>query len=83
MISNIVDKRTNPYNVLCDVSFHPSSDFNDRPDSTQFKTYRNNIVYRQKFSISLTEAINLASEMDYPITIVLYDVDVLATRTLK
>lgn len=83
MIGNIIDKRTNPFNAICDVSFHPSCELNSQPNATQFKVYRNNIVYRNKFSISLAEAISLANEIEYPVTLMLYDIDILATRALK
>ena len=82
MIANVIDKRTNKYDVRCDVAFEPSWHDNTIKGATQFWRTRS-FSYEEKRNTTISEAIEFAQEWDFAVTMFVYDVDVLATEGLK
>ncbi len=82
MIANIIDKRTNKYDVRCDVAFEPSWHDNTIKGATQFYKVRT-FSYDELKNTTVVEAIEFARQWDCSVTMYIYDVDVLATEALK
>lgn len=80
-ISNIVDRRSNEYDVRCDVVFEPSSHDNSIEGSTQFDqpTHDNVrggtqiITVEKKYNTTIFEMHRTADKWGYPITAYIYD----------
>lgn len=72
MIANIIDNRTNKYNVNIDAVFEPSWHDNSIENATQFPQI-NSIMYEELTATTVQAAINHASQWLYPITFFLYD----------
>ena len=73
-ICNIVDDRSNKYNVVCSVIFQHSCHDNRRSEATQFKE-KDNILYLGIQETTIVDAIAYIKQ-DYPdpeITMFLYD----------
>lgn len=82
MIANIIDSRTNKYDVRCDVAFEPSWHDNTIKGATQFWRTRT-FSYEEKRNTTLAQAIEFAQQWDEPVTMFIYDVDFLAREGLK
>lgn len=82
MIANIIDKRTNKYDVRCDVAFEPSCHDNTIKGATQFYRSRT-FSYDEKRNTTIVEAIEFAQQWDEPVTMFVYDVDFLAREGLR
>lgn len=72
MINNIVDKRTNPYDVRCDVAFEPSWHDNSIDGSTKFSISKV-FTYDELVNTTIVDAIAYATRWDCPVTMFLYD----------
>ena len=82
MIANIIDERTNKYDVRCDVAFEPSWHDNSIEGATQF--YRVRVFsYEQLQNTTIVQAIEFANQWDCSVTMYVYDVDFLAREALK
>lgn len=82
MIANIIDKRTNKYDVRCDIAFEPSWHDNSIEGATQFYRTRT-FCYDEKRNTTIVEAIEFAQQWDEPVTMFVYDVDFLAREGLR
>jgi hypothetical protein len=75
MIFNIIDKRSNKYNVYVHAVFEPA--WHDNHNLTQdckVKVDESQISVSDQNGISIVQAINIANtNWDYPITLFLYD----------
>jgi len=80
MIANIIDKRSNSYNVNCDVAFEPSCQDNSVKGATQFGWGSKTFTYDQLTHTTIVEAIEYARQWDCAVTMYVYDKDVLATE---
>lgn len=80
MIANIVDERSNKYNVNCDVAFEPSCQDNSIEGATQFGWGSRTFTYDQLTHTTIVQAIEYAQQWDFPVTMYVYDKDVLATE---
>lgn len=72
MIANVVDNRTNKYDVNIDAVFEPSWHDNGIENATKFPQI-NSIMYEELCGTTVQEAIHHASQWLYPITLFLYD----------
>ena len=82
MIANIIDKRTNKYDVRCDVAFEPSWHDNTIKGATQFWRTRS-FSYDEKRNTTIVQAIEFAQKWDEAVTMFIYNVDFLAREGLK
>lgn len=78
MIANIVDKRSNRYNVSCDVAYEPSANDNSIKGATFFSWGGESFMYDQLTHTTIVEAIEYGNQWDCPVTMYVYDKDVLA-----
>lgn len=82
MIANVIDKRSNKYDVRCDVAFEPSCHDNSIKGATQFYRVRA-FSYDELRNTTIVQAIEFAQQWDFAVTMYVYDVDVLTTEGLK
>ena len=82
MIANIIDKRTNKYDVRCDVAFEPSWHDNTVKGATQFYRVRS-FSYEELQNTTIVQAIEFANQWDFAVTMYVYDLDVLATEAKR
>ena len=82
MIANVIDKRTNKYDVRCDVAFEPSWHDNTIEGATQFYRTRT-FSYEESRNTTIVQAIEFAQQWDEAVTMFVYDVDFLATEGLR
>ncbi len=82
MIANVIDKRSNKYDVRCDVAFEPSWHDNSIKGATQFWRTRT-FSYDEMRNTTIVRAIEFAQQWDEPVTMFVYDVDFLAREGLK
>lgn len=82
MIANVIDKRTNKYDVRCDVAFEPSWHDNTIKGASQFFRTRT-FSYEELRNTTVVQAIEFAHQWDEPVTMFVYDVDFLAREGLK
>ena len=82
MIANVIDSRTNKYDVRCDVAFEPSWHDNSIKGATQFYRTRT-FSYEEKRNTTIAQAIEFAQQWDESVTMFVYDVDFLAREGLK
>ncbi len=82
MIANFIDKRTNKYNVQCDVAFEPSWHDNTIAGATQFWRTRT-FTYDELRNTTIVQAIEFAQQWNEPVTMFVYDVDFLAREGLR
>ena len=73
-VSNIVDRRTNTYDVKCDAVFEPSWHDNSIEGSTKFDRDDKMPPYREKLNTTIFEAMKYGTRLDGPFTVYLYDV---------
>ena len=73
MIANIVDHRSNHYNVNCDVVFEPSEHDNSCNGATQFSWGSKEFRYDELLNTTIVMAIEYARKWDCPVTMYLYD----------
>jgi hypothetical protein len=78
MICNIIDRRTNSYNVCCDVCFEPSQHDNSIEGATKFTWGREEFGYDELKNTTIVLAIEYAQKYDCPVTMFLYDVSEVA-----
>lgn len=72
MIFNIVDTRTNRFNVNVDVVLEPSAHDNCVKGSTQADEV-DSWICKQLYNTTIKEAIDFANELDGQVTIFLYN----------
>lgn len=77
MINNVVDMRSNVYNVRCDVAFEPSCQDNSIAGATQFAWSSKTFTYDDLDNTTVVQAIEYAQKFDCPTTMYLYDVGAL------
>lgn len=82
MIANIIDKRTNKYDVRCDVAFEPSWHDNSIKGATKFYKVRT-FSYDELRNTTIVQAIEFAQQWDCAVTMYVYNLDFLATEGLK
>lgn len=71
-LANVIDRRTNSYNVFCDVVFEPSYHDNSIEGSSQFdKT--NEFTVDDFNDVSFHKVLTLARKYKCPVTAYLYD----------
>lgn len=75
MINNIVDHRTNKYNVHCDAIFEPSCHDNSIKGATQFTWGTQTFTYEELLNTTIVRAIEHAQKFGCPVTMFLYDID--------
>lgn len=80
-ISNIVDRRTNIYDVKCDAIYEPSCHDNSIEDATQFDCTEE-LQYEEKLGTTVYSALRYADRWKGCITVFLYDVGQ-ATATVE
>jgi len=74
MICNIVDHRTNKYDVNVDAVFKPSQKDNNRDGSTKFTWGNGSFEYEELSATTIGRAIEFANDRwDCPVTLFLYD----------
>lgn len=77
MITNIIDKRTNPYNILCDAVYEPSCHDNPAAERTKGTIFPPNqdFSYDELERTSITAALRYGNEKwpSTPTTLYLYD----------
>lgn len=84
MLANIVDCRSNCYDVRCDVAFEPSHHDNYCKNATQFPPGYDYFDYDELRNTTVAEAVAYANKTwEYPVTAYFYDLDVLAVEALK
>lgn len=74
MINNVVDHRSNKYNVNVDVAFEPSCQDNSIEGATQFPWASKSFAYDELLNTTIVQAIEHAQKYDCPVTMYLYDV---------
>ena len=74
MINNVVDSRTNVYDVRCDVAFEPSCQDNSIEGATQFSWSSKTFTYDDLLNTTIAQAIEHAQQYDCPVTMYLYNV---------
>ena len=74
MINNVVDHRSNPYNVNCDVVFEPSCQDNSIDGATKFSWSSKTFTYDDLLNTTIVQALEHAQKYDCPTTMYLYDV---------
>ena len=75
MITNIIDNRTNSYNVNCDVAFEPSCHDNVIAGATFFSWGDETFTYDQLTNTTIVQAIEYGNKWDCPVTMYVYDND--------
>lgn len=84
MICNVIDHRTNSYKVECDVVFEPSQNDNSIPGATQFQYGSKRFFYDDLCNTTIVRAIAYANDMfDCPVTMFIYDLDVVSRDKLR
>ena len=84
MICNIIDKRTNPYNVECDVVFEPSQHDNSIQGATKFDWGAKVFTYDDLCNTTIVRAIAYANDRwDCPVTMFIYDLDLVSSDKLR
>lgn len=84
MICNIVDHRTNSYKVECDVVFEASQNDNSIPGATQFEWGSKVLMYDDLCNTTIVRAIAYANDRwDCPVTMFIYDLDVVSADKLR
>jgi len=79
MLANVIDARTNRYDIHCDAEIRPSWLDNGQPGATQFPVIRPNtdggksILVLHMPSTSLVEIASLCMTLGFPVTAYLYD----------
>lgn len=73
MINNIVDKRSNVYNVDCDVAYEPSCQDNSVVGATQFPWASKSFTYEELLNTTVVQAIERGNQFDCPVTLYIYD----------
>ena len=73
MISNIVDRRTNTYDVNVDAVFEPCQHDNSIEGATQFTWGNEEFSYDELSGTTIVAAIEYARKWDCPVTLFLYD----------
>ena len=76
MITNIIDKRTDPYNILCDAVYEPCWHDNGASETgTLFPSDPDHFTYDELPQTAITAAIRHGNEKwpDVPVTLYLYD----------
>ena len=74
MICNIVDRRTNSYDVNIDAIFEPSQHDNSVKGATQFTWGNETFTYDELSNTTIVRAIEFANEQwDCPVTLFIYD----------
>lgn len=75
MITNIVDRRTNTYNILCDAVFEPCWHDNNVTGSTTVFPLDDTFTYDELPRTAIAAAIRYANDKwpDVPTTVYLYD----------
>lgn len=74
-VANIVDRRTNKYDVHVDVVFEPSFHDNHVPGATQFLKEEKSIVVAELVKTTIEYAIKYAEKWNYAVTVYLYNYD--------
>lgn len=74
MINNVVDHRSNKYNVKCDVHFEPSCHDNSIDGATQFHWGTTTFTHDELLNTTIVQAIEYAHKFGCPTTMYLYDV---------
>lgn len=77
MICNVVDARSNVYDVRCDVAFEPSQNDNSIKGATQFTWGQDMYTYEDLLNTTIVQAIEFARKFGCPMTMYLYDVGAL------
>ena len=77
MICNIVDNRTNRYNVNVDVVFQPSQHDNNIDGATQFAWGKSDFRRHGMRDTTIVTAVEQGQFWDFPVTLYLYDLGTL------
>lgn len=73
MICNVIDRRTNRYDVRVDAVFEPSQHDNCIPGATQFTWGNKEFTYDELLNTEIVVAIDYASKYNCPVTLYLYN----------
>lgn len=71
-IANIIDNRSNRYDVNIDAIFEPSCSDNSVKGATVFNIERK-FFYDQLYKTTVISAINFAKKWDIPVTLYMYN----------
>lgn len=84
MIVNIVDHRSNSYNVRIDAVFEPSQHDNSIEGATKFSWGAKEFCYDDMCGTTIVEAIEYANNRyECPTTLFMYDEGVMSTEKLR
>ena len=84
MICNVVDRRSNKYDVRVDVVLEPSQHDNVVKGATQFTWGTKEFSYDEMLNTTIVQAIEYANEKYVcPTTLFLYDVGVMNRDNLR
>lgn len=74
MIGNIIDNRSNQYDIHVDVIYEPSWADNNHRGATQFPIVQSSkFIYEWAFNITVEDAIRTATNLSDHVTVHLYD----------
>jgi hypothetical protein len=74
-IHNIIDRRTNKFNVTIEAILEPSSHDNYAKGATQFKENDNDLMVQSITHTTINNVIRYsAQEYKYPVTLFMYDI---------
>jgi hypothetical protein len=73
MLANIIDRRSNSYDVRCDAVFEPSQHDNSTEGSTKFTWGSEVFDYDEMLDTSIVQAVERCQLWDCPVTMFLYD----------
>lgn len=73
-VANIVDKRTNKYDVVCEIIYEPSCQDNKCKGATQFERH-DHVFYEELPKGTIAEAIKHCEQYEGGITLYLYDLE--------
>lgn len=72
-IANVVDHRTYTFKVECDVMFEPCFNDNSCEEASQFPPIEDTYWVEGKNETTIAQAIEWARQIDFPITMFVYD----------
>lgn len=73
MIANVIDRRSNKYDVRCDAIFEPSQHDNSVKGATQFTWGSETFTVEEMWQTTIAQAIERGQVWDCPVTVYLYD----------
>lgn len=72
--ANVIDRRSNQYDITCDAVFEPSCHDNYCKNATKFES-TNEFTVAELWNTTVADAVVFAEQWDCPVTVYLYDLD--------